>query len=296
MKQELSILIPTFNGVCVELVQGLCQQAQAIGGLTYEILVGDDGSTDAACIEANRAIDALSHAHYLVRGKNCGRAAIRNFLASEARYSWLLFIDCDMTLRRADFLNRYLDGDEAEVVYGGYAVGEGPQGNLRYRYEKEAEPRHVVEERRKQPYRDFHTSNFLIRRDLMLAHPFDERFRHYGYEDVLLGKHLRQAGITITHIDNPMGFDSFEDNPSFVRKTEEGLRTLYEFRNELRGYNGLLTLVGGIHVGLVKSTIRLWHRLFGALERRNLCGRNPSLTVFKLYRLGYYLNLELTNN
>lgn len=291
MKQELSILIPTYNGVCVELVQGLCRQAQALEGLSYEVLVGDDGSTIDACIEANRAIDAMPHARYLVRSENCGRAVIRNFLAQKAQYRWLLFIDSDMTLRRSDFLSRYLADSEAGVVYGGYAVGEGPQGNLRWRYEKEAEPHHVAEERRKQPYRDFHTSNFLIRRDLILANPFDERFRHYGYEDVLLGKQLRQAGITISHIDNPVGFDSFEDNPSFVKKTEEGLHTLYEFRNELRGYNGLLTLVGGIHVGLVRAVIRLWHRLFGGLERKHLCGGNPNLTVFRLYRLGYYLNI-----
>jgi hypothetical protein len=117
------------------------------------------------------------------------------------------------------------------------------------------------------------------------------RFRSYGYEDVLLGKQLRQAGIGIVHADNPVGFDTFEDNPSFVSKTEEGLRTLCEFRNELRGYNGLLTLVGGIHLGAVRSAIRLWHRVFGSMERRHLCGSRPTLTVYKLYKLGYYMNL-----
>ena len=291
MKHELSILIPVYNGICLSQVQELHRQAEAVEGLAYEIVVADDGSTDEACIQANRQLDSLPHCHYIIRGVNAGRAAIRNFLAHQARYQWLLFMDCDMTIRRSDFLTTYLNAPDDEVVYGGYAVGEGPAGNLRYLYEKEAEPRHTAEERRKQPYRDFHTANFLIRRDVMLQHPFDERFRHYGYEDVLLGKQLRKAGIAIAHLDNPAGFDTFEDNPHFVSKAEEGLRTLHEFRNELRGYNSLLTLVGGIHLGIVRSAIRLWHRLFGSLERRNLCGKRPSLTVFKLYKLGYFLTL-----
>ena len=123
----------------------------------------------------------------------------------------------------------------------------------------------------------------------MLAHPFDERFRHYGYEDVLLGKVLHQHHIPIEHIDNPLGFSHFETNAEFVAKTEEGLHTLYQFRDDLRGYSRLLTFVSGIHIPLILSLIRLWHRLFRKAERRNLCGSRPSLWVFKLYRLGYYL-------
>ncbi len=290
MKHELSILIPTYNGICLQLVRSLCRQAEAVEGLDYEIIVADDGSTDEACVNANRAIGTLPHSLYIIRSANSGRAAIRNFLAQQARYQWLLFIDSDMTIRHDDYLHNYLACD-GEVVYGGYTVGEGPQGNLRHIYEQEAAPRHTATERRKHPYQDFHTANFLIRRELMLAHPFDERFRHYGYEDVLLGKVIRQAGIAIAHIDNPVGFDTFEDNASFVSKTEEGLLTLYEFRHELRGYNSLLTLVNGIHIGAVRSAIRLWHRLLGPLERRNLCGSHPRLNVFKLYKLGYYLSL-----
>lgn len=291
MKHELSIVIPTYNDICLELVRSLSLQAETLQGLAYEIIVADDGSTLQQCIEANRAINDLPHCRYMIRGNNQGRAAIRNFLAREARYEWLLFLDGDMTIRRENFLNRYLQSPATEVVYGGYVVGDGPASNLRYRYEKAAEPDHTAEQRSKQPYRDFHTANFLIRRDLMLSHPFDERFQHYGYEDVLLGKQLRKAGINITHIDNPVGFDTFEDNPHFVSKTEEGLRTLYEFREELRGYNTLLTLANGIHLDFSKAVIRFWHRLFGPLERRMLCSSHPHLTVFKVYKLGYFLSL-----
>jgi hypothetical protein len=89
-----------------------------------------------------------------------------------------------------------------------------------------------------------------------------------------------------------MGFCTFESNPDFVSKTEEGLHTLLLFRNELRGYSRLLTLVDGIHIPLILSIIRLSHRLFGTLIRRNLCGQRPNLLLFKLYKLGYYLSVS----
>ena len=289
----LSILIPTYNDLCVKLVGDLRQQAEQTG-IGYEILVGDDGSTDHEVVSENRQIDQWAHCRYLVQPQNTGRAAIRNRLAREARYDWLLFVDSDMTVVRPDYIGQYVAQDNADVVDGGVTIGgdaEVLKQNLRYLYEKASEHEHTAEMRQKKPYQDFHTANFLIRRDLMLSHPFDERFRYYGYEDVLFGKQLRADHIAIKHIDNPMGFCTFESNPDFVSKTEEGLHTLYQFQSELRGYSRLITLVEGIHIPLILSLIRLSHRLFSGLIRHNLCGRHPSLKLFKFYKLGYYTTI-----
>ena len=289
----LSILIPTYNDLCVKLVGDLRQQAEQTG-IGYEILVGDDGSTNHEVVSENRQIDQWAHCSYLVQPQNTGRAAIRNRLAREARYDWLLFVDSDMTVVRPDYIGQYVAQDNADVVDGGVTIGgdaEVLKQNLRYLYEKASEHEHTAEMRQKKPYQDFHTANFLIRRDLMLSHPFDERFRYYGYEDVLFGKQLRADHIAIKHIDNPMGFCTFESNPDFVSKTEEGLRTLYQFQSELRGYSRLITLVEGIHIPLILSLIRLSHRLFSGLIRHNLCGRHPSLKLFKFYKLGYYTTI-----
>lgn len=289
----LSILIPTYNDLCVKLVGDLRQQAEQTG-IGYEILVGDDGSTNHEVVSENRQIDQWAHCRYLIQPQNTGRAAIRNRLAREARYDWLLFVDSDMTVVRPDYIGQYVAQDNADVVDGGVTIGgdaEVLKQNLRYLYEKASEHEHTAEMRQKKPYQDFHTANFLIRRDLMLSHPFDERFRYYGYEDVLFGKQLRADHIAIKHIDNPMGFCTFESNPDFVSKTEEGLRTLYQFQSELRGYSRLITLVEGIQIPLILSLIRLSHRLFSGLIRHNLCGRHPSLKLFKFYKLGYYTTI-----
>lgn len=291
--KALSILIPTYNDSCRRLVDELRSQAEAIC-LTYEIIVADDGSTDEAVISENSSISLWDSCRYERQPQNIGRAAIRNFLVSLAQYDHLLFIDSDMTMLRSDFLSRYLSRDDIEVVDGGVSIGgdaRALKGNLRYKYEKATEQEHTADKRQKNPYRDFHTANFLVRRDVMRSHPFDERFRYYGYEDVLFGKRLKAHHISITHIDNPMGFCTFEDNPDFVAKTEEGLRTLKQFSNELRGYSRLITFVEGIHIPAILSLIRWSYQLTAPLIRKNLCGEHPNRRLFAFYKLGYYLTL-----
>ena len=91
----LSILIPTHNDVCIELVHSLTLQAFTIDDLTWEVVVADDGSTDQKVIAANQSINNEPNSRYVLYGENIGRAAIRNFLVTQARGEWLLFIDGD---------------------------------------------------------------------------------------------------------------------------------------------------------------------------------------------------------
>ncbi len=293
-KRELSVLIPTYNQVCLPLVRLLSELLQA-EGISHEILVADDGSTDEKTIAENRAIDELPCCRYIIRKKNVGRAAIRNFLVQESSFKYLLLIDSDMTILSDKFVHRYINCTGDDVVDGGVAIHgdeEVLKGNLRYLYEKSVEADHSAPERQKNPHQHLHTANLLVRRDIMIRCPFDERFRHYGYEDVLLGKLFHRKLIKVEHIDNPLGFCTFESNAEFMDKTEEGLRTLFRFQKELKGYSRMLTFVSGIHIGIIKLFIRLWHRLFGKMERRNLCSSHPSLKLFQLYRLGYFLSLK----
>ena len=95
MINSLSILIPTYNNVCLELVRDLQAQASILSStndLEYEILVADDGSTDKNTIEKNCEINELNNCRYIERKENAGRAATRNFLAQEAKYLSLIHI------------------------------------------------------------------------------------------------------------------------------------------------------------------------------------------------------------
>jgi len=291
---RLSILIPTYNDICVELVDALCRQAGSLPHLTYEVLVADDGSTRQEVVEANHVIDSNAHCKYLRREQNEGRSAIRNYLARQARYELLLFIDSHMSVIREDYIDSYLSHRTHPLVYGGYAitVAQSPKDNLRYKYELSCIGAQDVGSRTASPYSNFHTSNFMIHRDIMLAHPLDERFKRYGYEDVLFGKRLKAEGIEIFHIDNPVGFNRFESNQRFVEKTEEGLCTLHEFSDELRGYSRLLAISDRLEQWHIMGLPRVVHALFGKCIRRHLLSAKPSLFLFKVYRLGFFSSLR----
>ena len=173
-------------------------------------------------------------------------------------------------------------------------IGPLQSGNLRSMYEKASEQGHTPECRRQSPYHDFHTANFLVRRDLMQQHPFDLRFRRYGYEDVLFGKQMQLHHIPILHIDNPLSFEHFESNADFISKTEEGLRTLCQFRQELQDYSRLLHFFGTPASFWLTTPCSLLYRLLGSLMRRNLTSTHPSLQLFKLYKLSYLATLLKT--
>lgn len=303
---DLSILLPSYNNVCVSLVQALQRQADALWGkldkpFRYEIIVADDCSTDAACIDANRVIGDMLHCRYLRMEQNVGRAQIRNVLISESRGDYVLLIDSDLFLCDDNYLYKYATST-ADVVYGGTRIGgegfamvdneantENLKGNLRYIYEKKAEPSHRAAFRQLRPNQEISVCNLYARRDIMKAHPFDSRFKAYGYEDVLFGKRLAESGIEVTHIDNPVLINEFEPNSVFVKKTEEAILTLCRFEQDLEGYSNLKTKVTTLGRYIPLSLFRLWHRIMKNKEKRNLTGSKPSLLLFKLYKLGFFL-------
>lgn len=303
---DLSILLPSYNNVCVSLVQALQRQADALWSkldkpFRYEIIVADDGSTDAACIDANRVIGDMLHCRYLRMEQNVGRAQIRNVLISESSGDYVLLIDSDLFLCDDNYLYKYATST-ADVVYGGTRIGgeglamvdneantENLKGNLRYIYEKKAEPSHRAVFRQLRPNQEISVCNLYARRDIMEAHPFDSRFKAYGYEDVLFGKRLAESGIEVTHIDNPVLINEFEPNSVFVKKTEEAILTLCRFEQDLEGYSNLKTKVTTLGRYIPLSLFRLWHRIMKNKEKRNLTGSKPSLLLFKLYKLGFFL-------
>ena len=290
----------------MSLVQVLQRQADALRGklgkpFRYEIIVADDCSTDAACIDANRVIGDMLHCRYLRMEQNVGRAQIRNVLISESRGDYVLLIDSDLFLCDDNYLYKYATST-ADVVYGGTRIGgeglamvgneantENLKGNLRYIYEKKAEPSHRAAFRQLRPNQEISVCNLYARRDIMEAHPFDSRFKAYGYEGVLFGKRLAESGIEVTHIDNPVLINEFESNSVFVKKTEEAILTLCRFEQDLEGYSNLKTKVTTLGRYIPLSLFRLWHRIMKNKEKRNLTGSKPSLLLFKLYKLGFFL-------
>ena len=293
--REISILLPAYNNVCVPLVEELQRQAALLPGLQYEILVADDGSTCQEAIHQNRLIGQWPCCRYIERKQNTGRSAIRNFLAREAQYGRMLFVDSDLHVCSPSFLKDYLEA-EGDVVVGGILKGGDAlqlASNLRYRYETDYQRKHDFHHRKQTAGKDFSAASFLATKQVMTICPFDENFKGYGYEDVLLGKSFSLHGFRIVHINNPLLMDKYEDNDTYLEKTQEACRTLYVFRSELQGYSKLI---------LWQEKLQKHPWLYGLLRksfpwaspwmRKWLTGNHPSVTLFNAYKLLYYIHLH----
>ena len=294
--------------------------------LGFEIIFADDGSADATARQRNAIIAQLPYCQYIERPKNVGRSAIRNFLAHTAHYSHLIFLDGDVAIKCGNFVQTYLaHRNDADVIIGTLhfsrmqvacdtaedIIGHTKRAkeetkkttepvlyddNLKYRYEQQFLAKHPVKKRMQQPYASFRTTNFMVRRDLLLAYPFDETFHEYGYEDTLFGKQLKEHGATLIHLDNAATIADYEDNATFVAKTEESLRTLAAHAHQLQGYSTLLHTANKLKCLHLQSLIAFVFKLFKGLLHKNLCSNSPSVFLFNVYKLGYYVNLTRSIN
>lgn len=291
----ISILIPTHDYTCYKLVADLHEQAEALG-VPYEIIVAEDGSRDQVSMIANHKIVDMSNCKHVVRKENIGLAATRNELARIAQYGWIIFIDSDAKVDGADYLANYLKHiGKADVVVGGLttpAVNYDPNRTLRHKYECKADKVRKASMRMQNPYMQLSCFNIMMNRSMFLTILFDKDCRQYGYEDALFGVELEKRGISILHIDNPLIHKGLDTNEAFLSKSETALRTLKSLNGRMEGHSHVenaFNKIDGLRLGWA---MRLFHSLFGRLIRKNLLSAKPSLTLFSLYKLGYYAALH----
>ena len=290
----LSILIPVYNYNCVALVKALQQQAENCN-IDYEILVADDGSDNAGIVCQNREINAIPHSFYHEMGKNHGRSWIRNWLVSQSQGEFLLFIDSDAEVCNAHFIGNYLRHvEKGAVICGGILHPEeepSPTRRLRYRYEKAMEPCFTAERRNQHPYANLRTFNFMMPREVALSHPFDESITLYGYEDTLLGGMFEKEGLKVIHIDNPLINADIEENPIFLKKTEESMHSLYQLKDKMRHYSRLLTSYEKIRRLKLNTLLRFVFPLLRPVLTWHLTGKQPTVIALQFYKLAYYCTL-----
>lgn len=288
----LSVLVPTFNYDCSHLVQMLRQQLPPDG----EIIVGDDCSTDRDVVSSIDFISELPQCRIFRSSHNLGRAAIRNALAREAKGDWLLFVDADAEVRSPSFVADYLAATaHAQVVCGGLGnVSEcpSPACRLRYDYEVSAEKRLTLDYRRRFPYAQFTTFNFLISRNLFLSICFDENIREYGHEDTLFGLELKRRGIAIRHIDNKLTHLGLEDAETYLSKTETALRTLAHMDMDMKRHARISALALRLSRWHLLGLVRTLYNIYKAPLRANLLGKHPRQALFAFYKLGYYASIR----
>lgn len=289
----LSILIPTKDYDCHQLIEELQRQGELLG-VPYEIIVGEDG-TSAHNLQKNITAEELPCCRRIISRENIGRANIRNRLAIEAKQPNLLFIDSDAIVEKRDFLACYIAAlHNHKVVCGGlyHTTKLNDQAcSLRFKYERKADTKRDAATRSLRPYDNFTTFNFAISRELFLSIFFKKEIKQYGYEDALFGKELERRGVPVIHIENRLLHNGLENNAIFLEKTMLALGTLASIEQFI-GTTPLLSTAAKLRKWHVAGTYLLLWRALRRPITRNLLGKHPSLFLFNIYKLGYYLAIK----
>lgn len=249
---RLSVIVPAYNDAD-NLRAALTRLAdQTLPHNAYEVVVVDDGSTDATPDVIASAAGAPAPIRSVRLDPNGGRAAARNAGIRVARAPLVVFVDSDVLVGR-DFLERHAD---IHTSAGRPLLGRGPVVAIPTRTVPARPPMTRVST----AYLD--TANASVPRQALVdAGLFDEGFRLYGWEDFDLGMRLKARGLprvfsaaaVAFHVVPPPTPESFD---RYLLKEEERARTA---RYLLRKHPGLSTRL------LIQDTIvqRFVHFLVG---------------------------------
>ncbi len=204
---HISLVIPTFNRerLLPRTIPALL--AQRTEGFTYEIIFVINGSTDSSeQILADAAERNPSRLRYFKLPPTGGPSAPRNRGIQEAKGEIVIVLDDDvlpdpeLLLGHARFHARNPDLNFAAI------------GELYVPPECKDDPMSLFHDFPYQEFRDverleyfyFWTCNVSVKRAFMMQHGmFDERF--LGYEDMICGYKLRQAGMELRFVPEARG-------------------------------------------------------------------------------------------
>jgi glycosyltransferase involved in cell wall biosynthesis len=204
MAFEVSVVIPTHNRleVLAEVLQALQFQE---GPPPFEVVVVDDGSTDGTA-------DWLRHRTFdlplrVLTQENRGPAAARNTGVAVAAGEWVAFLGDD-TVPAPGWLAAHRQahrkhGDDPHLAVIGYTgwhrrMRLNPflryinEHGLQFGYALIRDPEDV-------PFNFFYTSNLSLRRDMLLAEPFDLRFPYAAWEDIEVAYRLKRRGLRLVY-------------------------------------------------------------------------------------------------
>ncbi|HVT43245.1 MAG TPA: glycosyltransferase [Thermoanaerobaculia bacterium] len=220
-----SIVIPTHNRIdtLLRVLGSLDQQANAP---SFEVIVVNDGSTDATAEVIDRALRLGTFRFHLVfiTQPNSGPGRARNRGVESAKGRFVVFIGDD-TVPEPLFLSEHARVHEqsgndpflACLGYTGWPDGETVTPfmdhindfGLQFGYK-------LIRSRTVVPFNFFYTSNISLDRSLLASNPFDTSFPSAAWEDIELAYRLDGFGLrihynqeAITRHYHPMTVDSF---------------------------------------------------------------------------------------
>lgn len=187
---KASVIIPAYNCLQHLEITIAALEKQDLPATGFEVIVVDDGSSDGTA-DYLKSYSGPLDLKYVINERNLGRAISRNRGIDEARNQIALFIDADIEVG-ADFIRRHLEAQCArEGVYVGRVIFHPhlPKSGLM----KYLEGRGAAKSTSGSdiPGRYFISGNSSAPLwALKKTGAFDEKFQHYGGEDLDLGVKL----------------------------------------------------------------------------------------------------------
>ena len=290
----LSILIPTYNYDCYDLVLELHRQATELN-IEFEIIVADDCSKTE--LPRLHLINQLSNCQLIKPQHNLGRAKIRNFLANKSQYNHLLFLDSDSFPANNNFLKNYIDFIPQNItILGGriYNDAQDEHHTLLTKYG-------IIKERNNNPVHisnaPFTSPNFLIHKIIFNKIRFNENIKGYGHEDTIFGIELSRLNIPYYRFDNPIIHLQIEDNQTFIHKTNESIQNLYNIYKtqqypEIQTLSPVLNLYTKIKKFHLTNIFAKIYQNYSNSLLKYCDNKNPNLKLFSLYKLCYLCHIS----
>jgi glycosyltransferase involved in cell wall biosynthesis len=280
MISELSILIPIYNFNVRHLVESILMQCESIPTLSFEIILIDDYSSGETKFINETLIQKLN-VFYTELQQNIGRSKIRNLLASKAKYSHLLFLDCDSGIVYKDFISNYLATNN-KVVYGGTKYQSIRPDNKYFLHWSYGKTYEALDKNKRQlnPYLSFKTNNFLIEKEVFTSVRFDENIKEYGHEDTLFAMELKRKSMSIIHIHNPVYHLGLDINRDFIVKVEKSVSNLLILAQKHNFSIKLLKLAKVCNFFPINSILRKL-----TIPLRAIILKYPNARLLQLYKL-----------
>lgn len=219
---RLSVLTPFYRYDPSAMLRAF---AAAPGDVEFVLL--DDGSASATLVaDVVHAAQATgAPARIIVSADNLGRARARNRLIAEAQGDYVLFLDADMLPDTGAFLSIWLGvirTQAPQAAFGGLSLKHAQrtaETDLHHALfgSSDCRPAH---QRARRAAQATASSNLVVERAFLLAHPFDDGFTGWGFEDVDWALEVSRHA-EILHIDNPATHAGLDDVSTLMRKSAE---------------------------------------------------------------------------
>jgi glycosyltransferase involved in cell wall biosynthesis len=268
--------------------------ANAPAGVEFVLL--DDGSGSPALLAQVIAAAETTGAaaRIIVREKNLGRAAARNRLLAEASGAYVLFLDADMLPDSPNFLAIWLgviDTQRPLAAFGGLSLTQAQRTEataVHYAMFRRSDCRRA-RVRARRPAQLTASANLLIQRTFVMAHPFDDGFNGWGFEDVDWALSASRYG-DILQVDNPATHVGLNDIVTLMRKSAEAGPN---FARLARKHPQQVSRFAAHRIARVLRATpgRRWQRRFYAWIARDPLGAAPMrlrCTALKLLRASHY--------